>query len=122
MQLDESLEPIYADWLFNAIRSFSAMAADIEVGKDWATIECDATKRLIEVTSPVGSFINIGTKSVFLRIFTGTGNLARDNAERVGEIELKPNGTAPLRRGQTKIERQCLSGETTVIQWYPDIT
>ena len=96
-------------------------AADITIGGECATLECDDSKHLITLTSPRGSLVNIGTESVYLRIGKDAAALDRDGAERDGEIELKPNGTAPVRIGQKYIQRQCAVGKTTTIQWYPDL-
>jgi hypothetical protein len=69
-------------------------AADITVNENWATIECDTTKRVITNEGVGGSLVNIGTTRVYLGM--GIDTLAKTDAQRDGEIYLDQNDSIPV--------------------------
>ncbi len=93
-------------------------AADIDLTTRFATIECDSTKHEIRITdAPKASLTNLGPSNVFIRDRIEAGDLARDGAQREGEIELEPGDSVPLPDGSSKLEQQCLAAQTSKL-WY----
>lgn len=93
-------------------------AADITVGRRIATIECDSTKHVITLDNvPKAAITNLGPSNVFIRDIPETGDLARDGAQRIGEVELEVGDSFPLPDGNAKFEQQCLAAQTSKL-WY----
>lgn len=94
-------------------------AGPITVARRLATIECTDSKNVITIAGPgKSSLTNLGPSNVFIRdLPDASANLARDGAQRNGEIELEVGDSVPLPDGATKIEHQCIAAQTSKM-WY----
>jgi len=81
-----------------------------------STIEVDATERLMNVSTDVqASLVNAGTIAVHL-FFKTTGAIPIDGLEAEGYVELSPNDTFPMMRGQSLFRYRTAAGAGKL--WY----
>jgi len=85
-----------------------------------STIEVDATPRLLDVSPEVqASLVNAGTTPVHI-FFKSTGAIPTDGLEAEGYVELSPNDTFPMMRGQSIFRYRTASGAGKL--WYAPVS
>ena len=97
-------------------------AGNLVLGREWATIECDDTAKSLDFNNTNGFLVHKSGDPVFLQMGGDGTSIPKTDVEVKGVVKMEAGDSAPLPNGAGKIFRQCDTGLTAKLQFFPSVS